>query len=52
MDAEELQDVTLVGHSYAGVIVTSVAERAFARLARLVYPRGAYHMPAPRTIPP
>lgn len=34
---ERLQDVTLVGHSYAGMIITGVAERAKDRLARMVY---------------
>jgi pimeloyl-ACP methyl ester carboxylesterase len=34
---ENLQDVTLVGHSYAGMIITGVAEYALQRLNRLVY---------------
>ncbi len=34
---EDLQDVTLVGHSYAGMIITGVAEHALQRLQRLVY---------------
>ena len=34
---ENLQDVTLVGHSYAGMIITGVAERALHQLNRLVY---------------
>jgi pimeloyl-ACP methyl ester carboxylesterase len=34
---ENLQDVTLVGHSYAGMIITGVAENALHRLNRLVY---------------
>lgn len=34
---ENLQDVILVGHSYAGMIITSVAEHAGQRLSRLVY---------------
>jgi pimeloyl-ACP methyl ester carboxylesterase len=33
----DLRDVTLVGHSYSGMVITGVAERAYARLARLVY---------------
>lgn len=37
MAAEDLRDVTLVGHSYAGMIITGVAEHSHARLARLVY---------------
>ena len=37
LDRENLQDVRLVGHSYAGMIITGVAERALARLNRLVY---------------
>ncbi len=34
---ENLQDAILVGHSYAGMILTSVAEHARQRLSRLVY---------------
>ena len=34
---EDLTDVVLVGHSYAGMVITGVADRATGRLARLVY---------------
>ncbi len=34
---EELREVVLVGHSYAGMVITGVAERAADRLAQLVY---------------
>jgi pimeloyl-ACP methyl ester carboxylesterase len=34
---ENLQDVTLVGHSYAGMVITGVAEHALHRLNRLAY---------------
>lgn len=34
---ENLQDVILVGHSYAGMIITGVAEHVLDRLQRLVY---------------
>ena len=34
---EELRDVVLVGHSYAGMVITGVASREFERIARLVY---------------
>ncbi len=37
LEFERLQEVTLVGHSYAGMVITGVAERARDRLARLVY---------------
>jgi pimeloyl-ACP methyl ester carboxylesterase len=37
IEAEELQDVVLVGHSYAGMVVTGVADRLAQRLRRLVY---------------
>ena len=41
IDAEELQDITLVGHSYAGQVVTGAADallaRGAARLRQLVY---------------
>ena len=34
---EDLHDLILVGHSYAGMIITAVAEQAPERLAHLVY---------------
>jgi pimeloyl-ACP methyl ester carboxylesterase len=34
---EELEDVVLVGHSYAGLVVEGVADRAPERLSHLVY---------------
>jgi pimeloyl-ACP methyl ester carboxylesterase len=34
---EELQDVVLVGHSYAGMVLTGVAERMPERIAHLVF---------------
>jgi pimeloyl-ACP methyl ester carboxylesterase len=34
---EELRDVTLVGHSYGGMVITGVADRLAERLASLVY---------------
>jgi pimeloyl-ACP methyl ester carboxylesterase len=34
---EDLHDVVLAGHSYAGVVVTGVADRVPERLAQLVY---------------
>jgi pimeloyl-ACP methyl ester carboxylesterase len=39
IDAEELCDAVLVGHSYAGMVITGVADRITdaARLAHLVY---------------
>ena len=37
LEAEELEDVILVGHSYAGMVITGVAARARARPRRLVY---------------
>jgi len=37
IEAEELHDAILVGHSYAGMVITGVADRLAARLARLVY---------------
>lgn len=37
LEAEELEDVVLAGHSYAGMVITGVAARAKARLRRLVY---------------
>jgi pimeloyl-ACP methyl ester carboxylesterase len=37
---ENLQGVTLVGHSYAGMVITGVAEHALHRLNGLVYVDG------------
>jgi pimeloyl-ACP methyl ester carboxylesterase len=37
LEAEGLRDVTLAGHSYGGLPVTAVAERAPERLAKVVY---------------
>lgn len=37
LNYERLQEITLVGHSYAGMIITGVAEQAKDRLSRLVY---------------
>lgn len=37
LDAEDLHDVVLVGHSYAGQVVTAVADRRPERIGRRVY---------------
>ncbi|HKW84684.1 MAG TPA: alpha/beta hydrolase family protein [Burkholderiaceae bacterium] len=37
IDAEELHDAILVGHSYAGMVITGVADRLADRLRHLVY---------------
>lgn len=37
IEAEELLDAILVGHSYAGMVITGVAQRASMRLRHLVY---------------
>lgn len=37
IEAEELNDVVLVGHSYAGMLITGVADRVPQRLRSLVY---------------
>jgi pimeloyl-ACP methyl ester carboxylesterase len=37
LDYEDLRDVILVGHSYGGMVITGVADRAAARVGRLVY---------------
>jgi pimeloyl-ACP methyl ester carboxylesterase len=34
---EDLRDVVLVGHSYGGMVITGVADRASDRVGRLVY---------------
>ncbi|AKJ27588.1 alpha/beta fold hydrolase [Caldimonas brevitalea] len=37
IEAEELQRAVLVGHSYAGMVITGVADRLAERIAHLVY---------------
>jgi pimeloyl-ACP methyl ester carboxylesterase len=37
LEIEELQDVILVGHSYAGMVITAVADQVPDRIAQLVY---------------
>ena len=37
LEAEELRNVVLVGHSYAGMVISGAAARADKRVARLVY---------------
>jgi pimeloyl-ACP methyl ester carboxylesterase len=37
LEAEDLTDVILIGHSYGGMVATGVADRARARVKHLVY---------------
>ncbi|MGQ9781634.1 MAG: alpha/beta fold hydrolase [Nitrososphaeria archaeon] len=37
LEYEDLRDVVLVGHSYAGMVITGVAEKVPSRLRHLVY---------------
>ena len=37
LETEDLTDVILIGHSYGGMVATGVADRARARVAKLVY---------------
>lgn len=37
LEYEDLTDVVLVGHSYGGMVITGVADRALNRVGRLVY---------------
>ena len=37
LDEHDLSDVNLLGHSYAGMVITGVADRAPERLRRLIY---------------
>lgn len=37
IEAEELRDLVLVGHSYAGMLVTAIADQLPQRLAHVVY---------------
>ena len=40
LEYEELDDVVLVGHAYAGMVITGVAEAVPERLSHLVYING------------
>lgn len=37
LEFEDLKDVTLIGHSYGGMVATGVADRAADRIARVIY---------------
>ena len=37
LEFEDLEDVTLIGHSYGGMVATGVADWAGSRIARVVY---------------
>ena len=37
LEAEDLADVNLIGHSYGGMVATGVADRARDRIAQLIY---------------
>lgn len=37
IEAEEMRDLVLVGHSYAGMLATAIADRMTGRLSHLVY---------------
>jgi pimeloyl-ACP methyl ester carboxylesterase len=37
LDVEDLKDVTLIGHSYGGMVATGVFEKASRRIGRIVY---------------
>lgn len=37
LEIEDLTDVTLLGHSYGGMVATGVADKARERIARIVY---------------
>jgi pimeloyl-ACP methyl ester carboxylesterase len=44
---EDIHDVVLVGHSYAGIVITGVADRMADRISKLVYldaPMGLSHL--------
>jgi pimeloyl-ACP methyl ester carboxylesterase len=57
LEMEDLTDVILVGHSYSGIVVTAIADRAAEKVAHLVYldaivPRdgqGLYNCVSPKT---
>jgi len=37
LEVEDLTDITLLGHSYGGMVATGVADKAPGRIARIVY---------------
>jgi pimeloyl-ACP methyl ester carboxylesterase len=37
IDAEELDNVVLLGHSYGGMVITAVADRMASKIKRLIY---------------
>ena len=37
LEAEDLLDVTLIGHSYGGMVATGIADQAASRIARTIY---------------
>jgi len=37
LEFEDLKDVTLIGHSYGGMVATGVADKARRRIGRIVY---------------
>lgn len=37
LDCEDLKEVTLIGHSYGGMVATGVADKVRRRIARIVY---------------
>jgi pimeloyl-ACP methyl ester carboxylesterase len=37
LEFEDLTDVTLIGHSYGGMVATGVVEKARARIAKVIY---------------
>jgi len=37
LEVEDLSDVTLLGHSYGGMVATGVADRMHGRIARVIY---------------
>jgi pimeloyl-ACP methyl ester carboxylesterase len=37
IECEDLRDIVLLGHSYGGMVATGVADRAAARIGRIVY---------------
>lgn len=44
LEFEDLTEVTLVGHSYGGMVITGVADRVPERMTNLVYLDAAYPM--------
>jgi pimeloyl-ACP methyl ester carboxylesterase len=52
IEAEQIADAVLVGHSYGGMVITGVAEALPGRIRRLIYSDAYVRLPPPGGDPP